>query len=79
MTPLDFHMPTMADLVAEYADCWFLANGKGNPPACEQGINIIDFCVGAADNVHDTYIDCTMAFACDFEGALAAHILEKGK
>lgn len=76
--PLDFHMPTMADLVAEYADCWFVADGKGRPPARESGTTLIDFCSGCADNVHDTYLDCTMAFAFDFEAALLAHINERG-
>lgn len=74
--PLNFDMPPMADLIAEYAECWFEQNGKGRPPA-KGTMGLHAFCVGSADNVHDSYLDCTVAFAHDFERELEAHIKEK--
>lgn len=76
--PLAMSMPSLAELVQRYANCWYIENGVGQPPARES-CDLHDFCIDSADDVHDTYLDCTVAFAHNFERALELHIVAKGR
>lgn len=76
--PLEHSMPSLTELVGVYAKCWYEANGIGNAPARDT-CDLHDFCIGSADDVHDTYLDCTVAFAHEFERALELHIVAKGR
>lgn len=75
--PMSFHMPSLTELVQEYSNCWYGAPGFVGPPARET-TTLDNFVSGSGDNVHDTYLDCTVAFAFEFEKALRAHIEERG-
>lgn len=71
-------LPHVTELLAEYSVCWYLGSHSFGPER-DRGTDLMAYCAGCADNVHDTYIDCSMSFAFTFERMLFNHIEKAGK